>query len=85
MVCLLQVNQKRPELARMNAEEEEQPGTKSGVERCVSRYNSALHLPRGGGFQRCSSDAFRWQSFPQPIANGLPSARCHTDGLPSSV
>ena len=46
MVRLLQVNQKRPELARMNAEEEEEPGMKAEVERCVVLndvlYNAAL-------------------------------------------
>ena len=75
MVCLLQVNQKRPELARMNAEEEEEPGKKSEAEMCVSLsaalYNAALHLARGGGFHCCCSDALWWQPFPQLIVNRL--------------
>ena len=73
MVCLLQVNQKRPELARMNAEEEE-PGIKPEVERCVSLseavQNAALYLPRGRGFQSCCSDALGWQPFRSPLQLG---------------
>ena len=77
MVRLLQVNQKRPELARMNAEEEEEPGIKAEVERCVALNdilnNAALNPPWGRGVQRCCSDALWWQPFLQPISNRLSS------------
>ena len=76
MICLPQFNQKRPELARMNAEEEEEPGIKPKVERCVSfteaLCSAALCLPRCEKFLRCCSDALWWQLFLQPTANRLP-------------